>query len=316
MHAIAITSIFSFINIFIRDDIFLGVLNLSTTLLSMITLFDLRKNRNIPRSSFITIFFIVCFFIAFVYINKNDEFGLIWVQLVSIFSVALIGWKKGAVITLVYLFIIFLIAYDGIGVWQDGLWTPMAFTRLIFSSLSVLLIVVMMDIALTQSIQRIKILSEVDVLTNAYNRRKITSILQSEMKQSSRYEDDLALILLDIDDFKKVNDTLGHQEGDRVLQSLSKHIKSSLRSSDSFGRWGGEEFLIIIPQISQENAKKIIEKLRLSINETQTVTCSFGLSIYQDKENMDTFVNRADKAMYQAKKSGKNQVYFLAPDTQ
>lgn len=156
-------------------------------------------------------------------------------------------------------------------------------------------------------------LSSVDHLTKANNRRKIEDILYSEHKILKRYGRDLSLILLDVDDFKHINDTYGHNVGDKVLRSLSKLLASSLRESDFFGRWGGEEFLIVTPNTGAENATILAEKLRRTIanhpfDSLEQVTCSFGVAQCGTEIPVKTSIKHADDALYAAKEQGKNRV--------
>jgi diguanylate cyclase (GGDEF)-like protein len=156
-------------------------------------------------------------------------------------------------------------------------------------------------------------LSSVDHLTKASNRRKIEDILYSEYKILKRYGRNLSLILLDVDDFKHINDTYGHNIGDKVLRMLSKLIASSIRESDFFGRWGGEEFLIVVPNTGADNATLLADKLRRVIanhpfDALDGVTCSFGVAECGAEIPVKTSIKHADDALYQAKAEGKNRV--------
>lgn len=156
-------------------------------------------------------------------------------------------------------------------------------------------------------------LSSVDHLTKASNRRKIEDTLYSEQKILKRYGGSLSLILLDVDDFKQINDTYGHNVGDRVLRSLSKLIASNIRESDFFGRWGGEEFLIVTPNTNKEKAAILAEKLRRIIanhpfDQLDGVTCSFGITECDANIPVKTSIKQADDALYEAKEKGKNRV--------
>ncbi len=156
-------------------------------------------------------------------------------------------------------------------------------------------------------------LSSVDHLTKANNRRKIEDILYSEYKILKRYGRDLSIILLDVDDFKRINDTYGHDVGDKVLRILSKLLASSIRESDFFGRWGGEEFLIVTPNTGLSNAAVLAEKLRRLIanhpfDSLDSVTCSFGIAECDPDVPLKTSIKQADDALYTAKEKGKNRV--------
>jgi polar amino acid transport system substrate-binding protein len=149
--------------------------------------------------------------------------------------------------------------------------------------------------------------ANIDMLTGILNRGAIEKKLRKLAKKAEG-----SVIFFDIDHFKNINDTYGHEFGDYVLQNLSKLIKESIRSSDYFGRWGGEEFLIILPDTSYENALKIAEKLRKKIAvhsfKNVKITSSFGVTEFKRGESVDNIMARADEALYEAKESGRNQV--------
>jgi diguanylate cyclase (GGDEF)-like protein len=316
--AAAISSIFfAYFNFYITGTTHIAFMNILAVMLSILVFLDLRFNKNFERASKIAILGVTSFFLLFVYYNKNDSYGLFWVPLVPIFIIGLIGTKKSAPYLVPYFFIIFSLAYTGIGEWHNGQWDFIGFIRFVFSSLLMTLSVIMMDLALMQSYKNLERLSSVDALTEIYNRRTIQEKVAIEMQRAKRYEKDLAIILFDIDNFKKINDTKGHNAGDRVLQKLSREIKNSLRSSDSFGRWGGEEFLLTLPEVNKEDALKIAEKIRLLIvgipcQMSNTLSCSFGLTLFEkERDSTDSLIERVDNAMYNAKEMGKNRVELL-----
>lgn len=149
-----------------------------------------------------------------------------------------------------------------------------------------------------------------DPLTSAFNRRAF-DIFISEIIH--RNHPKFSLVLLDIDFFKKINDTYGHDIGDQVLVSLTKLIRLHIRDSDYLIRWGGEEFIIILDNTDIDNAEMIANKLRIEVCQfsfpsAKTVHCSFGVSQYRTNEEIDELINRCDQALYFAKEHGRNQV--------
>lgn len=156
-------------------------------------------------------------------------------------------------------------------------------------------------------------LSNIDHLTRIYNRRSIERALSKELSRSKRYSKPLSIIILDIDNFKKINDTYGHNAGDKVLKHMAKMISGMIRESDYFGRWGGEEFLLIATETSIKEASIIAEQIRLAIenyhfNEPEKVTCSIGIAQFYNHDSVTTLVAHADSALYLAKNKGKNRV--------
>lgn len=155
-------------------------------------------------------------------------------------------------------------------------------------------------------------MASIDKLTNIYNRRMIDQFLQIEIEIASRHNEELSLMVIDIDHFKHINDNYGHLMGDMVLSVLSKIISDNLRSSDIFGRYGGEEFLIICPKTNKENAFILAEKLRIIINDFEfekigRKTVSIGIADFQKHDTVESLFKKADEALYEAKNSGRNK---------
>ena len=159
----------------------------------------------------------------------------------------------------------------------------------------------------------IRMLTEIDRLTRLHNRYKIDTVLKTECDRSRRTNSSFSIILFDIDDFKKVNDRYGHVVGDEVLKEFADIIRSTIRKTDMAGRWGGEEFLIILPDSDSLAGEILAEKLRVTIDghdfvQVGHLTGSFGVAEFKKEISEIELLARADDAMYQAKKSGKNQV--------
>ena len=152
-----------------------------------------------------------------------------------------------------------------------------------------------------------------DPLTGLQNRLKLETTLIDEMRRSVRYDTPLTMIIFDIDHFKEINDTYGHSVGDSVLVQLARLVSSNVRSSDLLVRWGGEEFLILMPGVGEAEGYQAAQKLcdtiaKLEFEHVGTVTCSFGVTQHVPGETTVSLINRADEALYQAKACGRNQV--------
>ena len=165
-------------------------------------------------------------------------------------------------------------------------------------------------------LEKLNQLANYDKLTEVINRRKFDELLLQEYKRSKRYEINTCGLFLDIDHFKNINDTYGHDIGDSVLVELSTLVKKHIRDTDIFARWGGEEFVLILTQIDIESAEKIAENLRMTIEsnsfkKVNKVTTSMGLSKLKNNERLSTFLKRLDSALYKAKKGGRNRVEIL-----
>lgn len=151
-----------------------------------------------------------------------------------------------------------------------------------------------------------------DTLTKIYNRNMLYRLLDRKITQAKLNNTSFSFIMLDIDFFKKVNDTYGHLAGDNILKSVTKLIKNHIREKDIFARWGGEEFVLVL-DVSLEKAVEISDNLRSFIekkvfDDIGTLTCSFGVTYFKSDDQLSTMMLRADKALYEAKSNGRNQV--------
>lgn len=167
-------------------------------------------------------------------------------------------------------------------------------------------------------IERLEYLSKVDGLTGLLNRRALTEQLEYEIDRAKRYNADLSIILCDLDNLKEINDTHGHIAGDTTLQIVAASLRSSLRNVDIAGRYGGDEFLVIVPQTASAGASSIAEKIRNAVQRTEvriddfnrvSISLSIGVaSLNVPSETMDALVSRVDAALYASKNSGRNRV--------
>ncbi len=173
-----------------------------------------------------------------------------------------------------------------------------------------------LEIALKQTRDLFKRQARIDYLTGIYNRLMFSELLEAELQRARRYGSELSLIMFDLDNFKKVNDTYGHNMGDHVLKEVAQLVSDSIRAHDIFTRWGGEEFMVLIPKSDQSQAVILAEKLRCLLaahdfgNGLQ-VTSSFGVTQFRVGDHADTFTSRSDKAMYLAKQKGRNRIDVL-----
>jgi diguanylate cyclase (GGDEF)-like protein len=158
--------------------------------------------------------------------------------------------------------------------------------------------------------------SQTDALTQIFNKGFFNQQLIRETSRANRYKEPLSLVLFDIDHFKVINDIHGHLAGDTVLKELADLVQVNIRQSDLYARWGGEEFVVLVPGVDKEKALQCAEKVRLLIEKfqfsvQQNITCSFGISSFIPPENHNTFLQRVDEALYQAKQGGRNKCVLL-----
>ncbi len=153
----------------------------------------------------------------------------------------------------------------------------------------------------------------VDNLTGISNRNKFEEVFDYEYKAFNRYKTPFCLAVLDIDHFKKFNDTYGHLIGDEVLSLMANQVNDNTRMTDTFARWGGEEFILLMSNTKIEEAEVICEKLRVIVENichvvAGKITCSFGVTQIKDNDSLKSVMNRSDEALYEAKAAGRNKV--------
>lgn len=192
--------------------------------------------------------------------------------------------------------------------------TPAYLFYIMFATVSIYLICIFQKMRINAAIY--KKLSMHDPLTQLYNRHGIESIIKSYFN-NEELKNQLTVLVIDIDHFKQINDTYGHEAGDTVIKNVGRIIKYSLRKGDHIARWGGEEFIALTPKTTLQEAKGIAEKIRATVastkfdiaSESKEVTVSIGFETCQANEDFNSLFNRADASMYKAKANGRNQIY-------
>lgn len=164
--------------------------------------------------------------------------------------------------------------------------------------------------------EKLKLMATTDALTGIYNRYKMNEEIDFEIKKAKRYKKSFALIMFDIDFFKAINDTYGHDVGDRVLEELAQVVTRSIRSTDTFARWGGEEFMILARNSDAKSATLLAEKIRKKVEnflfaDGIEITISLGISVYDKQKTKETLLKEADEALYQAKALGRNKTVLF-----
>lgn len=188
--------------------------------------------------------------------------------------------------------------------------------NLAISVLATLLSLTLVALVVRRYQRRIAALANTDQLTGLPNRRGFELLAGQALQDARRQRQPLCALMLDIDNFKQLNDQHGHLAGDQALRAFAAHLRNLPRQSDIVCRWGGEEFAILLKDSSQEAARQLAERLRVSIEALRLpingqqlqMTVSIGLSQREDQENIEQLLNRADRALYRAKQSGRNRV--------
>jgi two-component system cell cycle response regulator len=173
-----------------------------------------------------------------------------------------------------------------------------------------------LNFKLTRMNEQLSEMAVRDYLTGIYNRRYTVEYLDTEIERCIRYGNTFALVFLDIDNFKDYNDKYGHSVGDEALKHLCALLLNNIRKSDVLGRYGGEEFLIVLHNSTKEYAKKVAKRIKDKLSKDEfiinginlKIQASFGISSYNKGDNADKIIDRADTALYNAKNKGKNRV--------
>ncbi len=186
--------------------------------------------------------------------------------------------------------------------------------NIILGNIIIILILIFVFYVLQMN-EKLKLIASTDKLTGLFNRNKFYEIISNEIERAKRYNRPLSLIIFDIDHFKKINDTFGHNIGDYVLKTIATIIKKNIRKNDTPFRWGGEEFIVLTPETDINGAATFAEKLREAVenykfDKVVKVTISLGVAQYDPKKDkdIDSLINRADEALYKSKESGRNRV--------
>jgi diguanylate cyclase (GGDEF)-like protein len=189
-----------------------------------------------------------------------------------------------------------------------------------FNLISCMAILVFMAVLYLRQIhdaeQQLRTMATTDPLTQLNNRRALMDVIQHEERRLSRDRQTLSFVMADIDHFKQINDNLGHEVGDQVLQKVSRALASGVRDVDHLARWGGEEFLVVLPDTDEVEAAQVAERLRQAVGSVdlkdRAVSMTFGVSEVRGDESAEQAISRADAAMYEGKRSGRNRVVRAA----
>jgi len=278
---------------------------------------------------------------------------MIWGVLAAVGSYAITGPARGAVMSLLVLILVFgmfalrpvharglaLIAFAMLGLvmfWKSRS-DPMRYPPVIEAIHFVFGVIVLLGVSalsvrmgalrahlkaqkteLEQALAQIRLLATQDELTGLFNRRHMSALLTQEQLRSNRSGAPLCIVLMDLDHFKRINDSHGHHAGDAVLKGFAAAGRQALRGTDVLARWGGEEFLLMLPGASVEQAASVVERVRAQLAATSfdeaapglAVTFSAGLALVEPGLTLDQAVELADQAMYRAKTGGRNRTEF------
>ena len=319
----SITGVMGFIALFNRNFILAASLFIASSIF-FAGYYAYKKNNNVKLSSAIVLYSLYILMFYLIFTGGVENTGPLWVFIVAPVSVFIQGLKRGLIDIAIFVIMSITIMLIPIDIIAHAAFSTEFKLRLLYSFLTVTFLSALYEYSREQSYKQALALSDkyqklanFDPLTQLSNRRDALFILKREQVRALRNKDPLSIILCDVDYFKKINDKYGHNAGDAVLIDLAKIFTKSMREQDCVARWGGEEFLFILPQTEAKSANIFAEKIQKILqnhivnheNEKISVKVSMGIEQFKDNQTIDDAINNADKRLYQAKNAGRNQIF-------
>lgn len=320
---LSITSVMTVFSLFHLDYALAAALAISAVVYYL-SHYIQRVTGNTYAASMLILYSLLMLMIYLVYGGGYKNTGPLWIFMVAPVTLFLLGLKKGAVYIGLFVFVITIMLFYP----QDALLTAnYSFefkTRLLFSFLTIAFLSGLYEYSQQKSFEQVMRLSKeyeqmakCDSLTHLPNRREALDQLGYAMNRLSRNKESICVILCDVDNFKSINDNYGHLVGDKTLVCLAKLFNDQVRQQDCVARWGGEEFLFVLPDTTLNQAKAFSQKIHSALNQlsidagTQklTVTISMGISEILEGQAIEQVLSIADDHMYKAKTAGRNQTY-------
>ncbi|OQB51982.1 MAG: Response regulator PleD [Firmicutes bacterium ADurb.Bin146] len=313
----AICAVFGILNIIKTNYPLFILFHILIMLLSILTIIYFHRTNNIRIASTLLVILATFLIAAFIYFVKNDHFGLFWFAAYPPFTYFMLGRKKGRIATMslgILVFFYIILTYKE---WKPATFDYISIINIFGASIILILLIVFYEKSKKQAEEalviknnQLHVMSITDRLTGLYNRYKLDETLYELHQKSKNCEKSFSIIIADIDHFKYVNDTYGHQVGDKVLISISNLISSSVKTIDIVGRWGGEEFLIICPDTDYSGIKSIAKTIETNISNYKfenyiTISISLGVAVCDKESTIDSLLHMADKNMYEIKENRK-----------
>lgn len=328
-----VVSLFTFVGLFITSilgtfALFKENYPLATALLlfSSLYLVSIYLNKKLDKvhlSANIILYSLYLLMFYLVYSGGESNTGPLWIFMVAPVSLFIHGLHRGSIDLLAFTTMIILIMFMPLDYPAYTAYSTEFKLRLIYSFVTVSGLSALYEYSREKSLketlelsQKYQELANFDSLTHLSNRRNATIVLTQEYARAIRNAEPLSIIMCDVDNFKQINDAFGHHGGDQALIALATLFKDSMREQDNISRWGGEEFMFILPQTSAQNAHIIAEKIRHDVEKMQVqsansffqLTVSMGIAECEESRSIDETISLADKQLYLAKNTGKNRI--------
>ena len=278
-----------------------------------------RRTGDVKAAGWAVTILIIVIISAFLTVWSGNNFGIVWATLIPPVAFFLLGRSMGTLLSVLFFSYALYIVYGHV---QSGVNYQLTMGGFL-NVLEVLVAHIMLFrfyektradamLQLQGSREQLRIIATTDKLTGLYNRQQFDQQLQQMVSVARQQQQPFALLLLDVDHFKHINDDFGHLFGDKVLQQLAQRLKHRLRDEDFLARWGGEEFAILMPNTSSDGATVFAERLRYAIEAEaicgQAVTISGGATVWREGTDAEELLGQADKALYEAKELGRNRM--------
>ncbi len=319
----SMTAIMGIIGLFNRNFILASALFIASSIF-FLGYYAFKKFNNTALSSAIVLYSLYLLMFYLIFTGGVENTGPLWIFIVAPVSVFIHGLKRGLIDIALFVVIISAIMFIPIGIIAQASYSIEFKLRLISSFLTITFLSALYEYSREKSYKhtlelskKYQQLAHFDPLTQLSNRRDALHILQREQARVLRNKEPLSIILCDVDHFKKINDQYGHNAGDAVLVDLAEIFTRNIREQDCIARWGGEEFIFILPQTLAVNANQFAEKIQETLqahlvnyqDDKIKVTVSMGIVQFNDNQTIDELINNADKFLYRAKNAGRNQIF-------
>lgn len=241
------------------------------------------------------------------FIQAVPAYAIMWSYPMVVFFYLYLEWRLALLFNLLFVLGLAIVAWTSL---EWPLYSRFLATHLVIGAMTLIF-----ARTLARQQQELRQAADTDSLTGLANRRAVQLALESWQRQRSRYGIPASLLLVDLDHFKSVNDRLGHQAGDQLLVQVAEVLRRRGRDTDLCGRWGGEEFVMLLPHTHAADAMIVAEAVRVAIataGQHTAVTASIGIAELQAEESQENWIARADAALYQAKSAGRNRVVMAA----
>lgn len=317
--------LFAVLNVTLRTYLPIALIDLGGAAAGAAALWHFQRSHALERAAGLAVLIYLAVLLAFLAQTQQRYYAFYWLSLSPPITLFLLGRRRGLVLMLALVGGAIMHMSLGVGHWPPAPFDIESVLNIGVASLAQIALIHYYELSRTEShdaLQRRNIelarLSRTDGLTGLLNRQGLDGVLDAARREADDTGRALAIVLIDIDRFKRINDRFGHLSGDAALVEVARLLRRHGRPGDTVGRWGGEEFLLVCPDTDLPGARTLAETLRQQVQQHRfdavpPLTLSLGVTAHRPQDTLDTLLHRADGALYQAKTLGRNRVESLAP---